>query len=144
MNLIKFNPFVPVNERFGNALEHFFNGSISEFIGTDFVNALPRANVIDNEKSFEIEVAAPGLTKEDFEVNVEEGHLVIKAEATSEKEEEGKYTRREFSYRSFSRSFALSDNIDQQGIVAKYDGGVLKVTLPKLAIKENLKTIEVS
>ncbi len=145
MNLIKFNPFLPVNEHFGN-LDTFLNRSISDFVGSDFLNVLPNANVVDSEQAVEIELAVPGLSRSDFEVKIENNVLVVSAEATDEKNQEAKFTRREFSYRSFSRRFPLNDNINQKGIVAEYKEGILKITLPKYTKnkKEVLKTIEIS
>lgn len=113
---------------------------LSDFFDTDrfftpFLGGndeLPSVNVIDNEKNYEIEVAAPGMKKEDFRIDFENGILNISAETKSEKEEEEKnYTRREFSYRSFSRSFSLPENANEEDITAKYDNGVLRLTLAK-------------
>ncbi|HEU4718485.1 MAG TPA: Hsp20/alpha crystallin family protein [Bacteroidia bacterium] len=93
---------------------------------------VPAVNVVENEKDFSIELAAPGFKKSDFKVNVENGILNISAEKKTEKEEKEKnYTRREFSYNSFSRSFSLPENSNEENVAAKYDDGVLKLTLAK-------------
>ena len=104
----------------------------------------PAVNVIDNEGSYEIEVAAPGIKKEDFKVHIEKGLLTISGQTDNEKEEKNKnYTRKEFSSKSFARSFTLPDNINEEAVNAKYDNGVLKLTLTK-KIKENPKKKEIS
>ena len=80
------------------------------------------------------QLAAPGLQKSDFNINIENDYLVISAEKKTEKEEtgnEGKFTRREFNYSSFKRSFQLDENINREGIAASYENGVLSITLPK-------------
>ena len=93
---------------------------------------LPAINVKDKEKEYEIEVAAPGFKKEDFNIFIENRVLTISAEEKDEKEvKEDKYTRREFVTSSFTRSFALPDNIDEEQIHGHYDKGVLYVILPK-------------
>ncbi len=107
----------------------------------------PAVNIKENDDSFEIEVAAPGLTKKDFNVTMDEGVLTISSEKKEEKEEkEENYTRKEFSYSSFRRSFALPENVDKDKIKARYDDGILNVTLQKNAVvtKEKAKEISIS
>jgi HSP20 family protein len=96
--------------------------------------------VVENEGQFRIELAAPGLTREDFNVNVHEDVLTISSEKKTE-DEEGKenYTRREFGYASFKRSFNLPETVDGDNIAATYNAGILNVTLPK---KEQAKPKE--
>jgi HSP20 family protein len=96
------------------------------------VSWTPAVNVSENDKSFEIELAAPGIKKEEFKVDVKDGIVTISCTSKKEEEEKKKnYTRREFSSRSFSRSFTLPDNVDQKNVSAKYEEGVLRVTLKK-------------
>ncbi|MGZ4033408.1 MAG: Hsp20/alpha crystallin family protein [Bacteroidia bacterium] len=93
---------------------------------------VPDANIIENGKDFKIELAAPGLERKDFHVEVNNGILTISAEKKEEKKEENEnYKRREFSYNSFSRSFTLPENSVQDKIDAKYENGILHLTLPK-------------
>jgi len=107
---------------------------------------LPSANVIENDKAFTVELAAPGMKKSDFDVNVDNGYLTISSEKEDEVEEKKEnYTRHEFSYNSFSRSFLLPDTIDAEKIKAKYEDGILKLSVPKKqeAIKNHKKTIAI-
>jgi HSP20 family protein len=108
---------------------------------------VPNANIVESEKDFHIELAAPGLDRKDFKVEVENGVLSISAKKEEEKKEENKnYKRREFSYNSFSRSFTLPENCHSDKIDAKYENGLLKVTLPKkeITISKPAKEIKVS
>lgn len=102
------------------------------FSETEF-NFTPAINIKDNTKDYQIELAVPGLSKNDFDINIDDGILTISAESKQEKEdkEEG-YLRREFSYNSFSRSMALPDSVDMdKDVKAQYQDGVLKLTLLK-------------
>ena len=115
-------------------------------LGNGFRN-MPSANVVETEKAFDIELAAPGMNKKDFEVNVDNGHLTISSEKKDEKEEKGEnYTRKEFSYNSFSRSFLLPEFADADKIKAKYEDGILKLSVPKKpeVAKLKKKTIAIS
>jgi HSP20 family protein len=88
--------------------------------------------VVDNKGNYEIEVAAPGLKKDDFSVSIENGVLTISGKTEKEEEEKEKnYTRKEFSSKSFVKSFTLPDNVEKDAIAAKYEDGVLKLTVNK-------------
>jgi HSP20 family protein len=94
-------------------------------------------NIKDKEKSYQVEVVAPGFEKNDFKVNIDQDLLTISAEKKDEaKNENEKQIRREYSYRSFKRSFTIDEKIDAAGIEAKYVNGVLTLNLPK---KEQVK-----
>lgn len=95
--------------------------------------SVPAINVSEDEQGFTIDVAAPGLKKTDFSIAVDDNVLTVSAESTKTKEEKGdnNYTRQEYNYSSFSRSLTLPDNIDEDKITATYDGGVLKLSVPK-------------
>ncbi len=96
------------------------------------VNQLPSANVIENDKAYVIELAAPGMKKNDFEVNVDKGYLTINSEKETETEDKGdNYSRQEFSYNKFSRSFLLPDLVEVDKIKAKYEDGILRLSIPK-------------
>ena len=95
-------------------------------------NWVPAVNVIENDKDYEIEIAAPGLKKDQFNVTVENGLLTISGNTTTEEEtKEKNYTRKEFTTKSFARSFTLPENVDEEGIKAKYEDGVMHLTLAK-------------
>ena len=100
-----------------------------------------------DDKSFDIEVAAPGLAKADFDIQAENDLLKITAKKEQKEEvKDGKYYRREFNYSSFSRSFQIPDSVDASSIEANYKNGVLTVTLPKreeVVAKETTRTIEI-
>ena len=107
----------------------FWNGRRSE----------PALNIKETDDNFEIELAAPGFAKKDFEVTIEDGCLNIKAEKqASEEEIEDNYTRKEFSYNAFERSLQLPDSVKQEAIEAKYNDGILSFNLTK---KEEAKKI---
>ncbi len=93
----------------------------------------PAVNVQETDDSFVLELAAPGFAKEDFNIQLDNDILTISSEAKSEKEneEKGKYTRKEFNYSTFKRSFNLPDTVDGTRIEASYDNGLLLVALPK-------------
>lgn len=96
------------------------------------MQVVPAVNVLEKEKAFEIEMAAPGLEKKDFNITVDNGVLTISCEKEAEKEDKEKnYTRREYSYTNFARSFTLPDSVKSDEISAKYEDGVLRLILPK-------------
>jgi HSP20 family protein len=108
---------------------------------------IPSVNVTETSNEFKIEVAAPGLEKKDFKIEIENGMLTISSEKEEEKKEEGKdWIRKEFSYNQFSRSFQLPENIVADKIDAKYENGLLKVALPKkeITVVNPKKEIKVS
>lgn len=100
-------------------------------------NNIPAVNVKEKEGSYQIEVAAPGLKKEDFKLSLHENRLTISTKQEAIQEEKAdKYARQEFNYTSFQRTFALPKNVDGEKIEASYTDGILHVGLPK---KEELK-----
>jgi len=122
----------------------------SDFFGNDWLTtkvntASPSVNILEDDNEYKIEVAAPGMTKDDFNVQVNDGgEMVISMEKKSEsgeKVKDGKrYLHREFSYSSFRQSFTLPDNVKKEGIGASVDNGVLTVVLPKLKEEEKKKS----
>jgi HSP20 family protein len=119
-----------------NPLRDFFN--LESFFPSEFMrpsrSSLPAVNISEDEKSFMVDVIAPGFKKEDFKVNVEDDILTISAETKTETTENGnnkQYNRREYSYSSFTRSFQLPDNAKDDSISAHYAEGVLQLTIPK-------------
>lgn len=109
----------------------FFNGSLFDF-DDDFFTSTPLVNITENESEFKLDLSAPGINKEDFKIDLENGILTVSSEKGElDTIEEENFRRREFSYNSFSRTFALPDNIDENKIVAKYVNGILELLLPK-------------
>lgn len=110
----------------------------------------PAINVAESDKGYHVEVAAPGMTKDDFTVNLDaDNNLVINMEKKEESKEEKKdkhYLRREFSYSKFQQAILLPDNVDKEKISAKVENGVLSIDIPKTqpdAEKKSGKVIEV-
>ncbi|MFA5417709.1 MAG: Hsp20/alpha crystallin family protein [Bacteroidales bacterium] len=124
MNLVRFNP---------SLLSLFDNIEKSQFGLKHETNGyMPSVNIIENDQNFVLELAAPGKTKEDFKINIENQLLTISSEVKDEKKEEKpNYTRREFYYSGFSRSFNLPKSILVDEVSADYTDGILRLTLPK-------------
>ena len=106
--------------------------------GTTNVNSIgtsiPAVNIKETDENFQVEVAAPGKTKEDFNIELDNDVLTISSETRKEEAkaaENGKYTRKEFSYSTFKRAFSLPDSVDSAKISASYTNGVLEIALPK-------------
>jgi HSP20 family protein len=127
-----------VDQLFEKNLNRLFNDDMWEFGSGNSGTSVP-VNVRETDKSFEMEVVAPGLRKEDFKLNVHGDLLTISFEKKEEnKQEESNWIRKDFRMESFSRSFSLDDTVDTQKISAKYDNGILLLILPK---KENAQRI---
>lgn len=98
---------------------------------------LPAVNIIEKEKEYQLHLAVPGMKKEDFKIDMEGNMLTISSEKEETKEDKNKkFTRKEYSYSSFSRSFSVPEDIKQDKIEAKYEDGVLNISLPR---KEEVK-----
>jgi len=134
MKLVKWN-----NEpAFPDLFNRIFTDDFDNYFGKRNCGYLPAANVIEREDAFDVEFAVPGMGKEDFKISVDNNVLSVSAEKEETKEaKEKNFTRKEFAYGSFTRSFALPKTIDIDKIAAAYDNGILTVTLPK---KEEAKT----
>jgi HSP20 family protein len=136
MKLAKYNPILP--KSVSSLFDDMFSRSLGDFFGSDFFLSQPSINVVETKDNYRIEVAAPGLEKEDFIVNVDNGFLNISAKKEQKEEvNEGNYMRREFNFSSFTRSFELPAFIDADDVGAHYENGILSITLPK---KEEAKT----
>ena len=135
MSLIKRNEWPLLGN--GSWLSDFFD--TEKFFDSDLLKnrALPAVNVKETEKNYEIEVVAPGRSKKDFKISAEEGVLTISSEIEEKKEQNEKdYTRKEFSYSSFSRSFMLPENANEDDIKANYADGILKLEVAKKVISQ--------
>lgn len=139
MTLVKFNEGRNSNlasPGFSDIFENFFNDS---FLSDRMVSRVPAVNISESDDAYHIELAAPGLRKEDFRIGLENDVLSVSAEQQSEHNENNKrYNKREYSYNSFVRSFTLPDSADNAKINAEYMNGILKISVAK---KEKSKTM---
>ena len=129
---------------FPKVFNDFFDKELSDWTNSNFSDtntSLPAVNIKNTKDEYIVEVAAPGMNKKDFKINLKDNLLTIASEKEDEKKDDDEgYTRREYSYQSFSRSFTLPDNIvDSDKISAKYEEGELVITIPK---KEEAKPKE--
>ena len=138
MTLVKFQG--NKNRSVDNWVNEFFNPLFNDsFLSDRFISRVPAVNVSETSDAYHIELAAPGLEKGDFKINVDGDVLTISAEKKVENTDEGKkYSKREYSYTSFTRSFTLPDSIDHGKIDANYKDGVLNVGIAK---KEEAKVV---
>ncbi|MBT8393325.1 MAG: Hsp20/alpha crystallin family protein [Bacteroidia bacterium] len=134
-------------------LTNWFDEVLNNNFGSEFVSnfntgiSLPAVNVIEQDDNFVVEMAIPGLKKSDFDISLDNQILSISAETKSENEDEGKnFTRREFGYSSFKRTFKLPKTVETEKISANYKEGILKVELPKRdeAKKKPIQSIKIS
>ncbi len=129
-------------------LKDFFD--IDPFFGGSWLskweNKMPAVNISETEKDFIIDVIAPGFLKEDFKLNINDDVITIDAEAKSEENDETKdYTRREYHFNSFTRSFRLPENVKAEAIEAAYHNGILQILMPKIKIeKKAVKNIPIN
>lgn len=132
MTLVKFNSEAKKNvdvSSFTNVFDSIFNDT---FFSDRMMTRVPAANISETKDHYHIELAAPGLKKEDFKLELERDILSISVEQTSQQDQqERSYAKREFSYSSFVRVFTLPESVDPDGIEAKYNDGVLCIDIPK-------------
>ncbi|HEY5122262.1 MAG TPA: Hsp20/alpha crystallin family protein [Ignavibacteria bacterium] len=130
MSLLRFSNHQP------SVFDRFFENDLFDWSNRNYSSTnttLPSVNIKESTEDFEVEVAAPGLTKNDFEIHLNHDLLTISSEKESDNETNNgqSFTLREFSYQSFSRSFTLPNTVDNEKIVAKYENGLLKINIPK-------------
>jgi HSP20 family protein len=138
----QFNSLVPFVQIVDDLLTKTFHDVSG---GQLFKYNTPALNVLDLEKEVKLEVAAPGLEKGDFKINVENNYLIISADKKQETtENKENYSRKEFSYHSFKRMYELPENTNGEGITAKYENGILNISIPKvIPAAKQVKTIEI-
>ena len=135
-------PYLPTLK--GSPLADYFD--YDRFFHSPWGHNFPPVNVKENVKSFEIELMVPGYNKMDFNISMDEEFLTVSAEGKHEDErKEDDYTQKQFGFIEFSRSFHLPANANEQDIQAKYDEGILKLTIPKknITASKPKKSIEV-
>lgn len=147
MSLIRRNESYP---SWSNFLNEFFDRDWMDWNNRNFSNTnttLPSVNVKESTDGFEVDMAAPGLEKKDFKIEINHRTLTISSEKKVENDTKKgqQFTRREFNYQSFSRSFTLPETVDGDKVSAKYENGILKVSIPKKeeAKPKPAKTIEI-
>jgi len=130
MSIIKYRR--PNSEVFSRSYDDLFNEFFTNSPTYKRDGFMPSVDVSETDTRFDLSVELPGLRKEDIHVDLEKGRLTISGERKFEKEEEGKnYHRIETQYGSFNRTFHLPDSIDEESVVAKYDNGILNITIEK-------------
>ena len=140
MNLVHRN----TDQLFTSIFDDFFGSNIFDS-RTLKRNHLPSVNILDNEKFFELNLAAPGKNRKDFIIELEDQILTISSESFTNNDGSDNFTRQEYRYDNFKRSFRLPDSINTSLIKAKYENGILSISLPKHkeAIPEPKKQIEI-
>jgi HSP20 family protein len=125
-------------QRWNNPFDRLFRNDFMDLWNQDVTETIPSINITEEKNNYVVEMAAPGLKKEDFNIDVERGLITISCEketettsGDNEKGNNGNYTRREYNYSSFSRSFTLPENADGQKIKAKYTDGILRLEIAK-------------
>jgi HSP20 family protein len=130
MSLVRLSNYQP------SVFDRFFDNDLFDWSNRNYSSTnttLPSVNIKESSEDFEVEVAAPGLTKNDFKIRLNNDLLTISSEKEIDKEtNDGQsFTQREFSYQSFNRSFSLPNTADSEKIAAKYENGILRITIPK-------------
>lgn len=127
------NPFAPVPFKgWVNFVDDLLNRNLTDFIGGDFPVNQPSVNIVENKDHYRMELAAPGFKKEDFNIHIDRENLKISAKKEQNEEVESeRFMRKEFSFAAFERTFKLPETVNSENIAAKYENGVLLLTLPK-------------
>lgn len=131
MSIVKFS------NQFPSFFDRFFERDLFDWENRNFSTTnttLPSVNIKEDEEGFDVEVAAPGFKKTDFKIELNNDQLTISSEKKSDTEmkEKEQFTRREFSYQSFSRTFSLPSIAEIEKIKAKYENGILRISIPKM------------
>jgi HSP20 family protein len=136
------NDFVPTS--FSHLVDRFFSESTGRSDGSTY-SFVPKVDIIENEKAFEIQVAVPGMNKEDFKIDLKDNYLTVSGERKYTKERnENHFSSIETQYGSFTRTFALPENVNAENIDAKYNNGILELVVPKDEKKLLKATIKVA
>lgn len=133
--------------------QNWYPGIFNDFMGSDWIEKMNSAspiNIIETDTEYKVEIAAPGLTKDDFTVKVTHDNLMVvvvkQKQQSGEKDKKGRYLRQEFSYSQFQQNLILPDNVDKDKIKAKVNNGILDIEIPKKAqdkVEPAVKQIEV-
>ena len=141
MKLVKYNQLDPqIPTTFSGMLDRFFN----DWVGANLKQFSPAVDILEDDKSYEIHVAVPGMKKSDFKIDLQDGKLIISGERKLEEKKDGKnFHSIETQYGSFRRSFFIPEDVMEDQVEAVYADGFLKLVLPKKEKKVNKATIEV-
>jgi HSP20 family protein len=136
MSIVKYRPHATFVSPFNTLVHEVLGRDIGQFLGSDDVGRnRPEVNIVERETEFHLSLLAPGYSKEDLKINVEQETLTISAEKkTQELKENERFTRREFSHTAFSRGFRLPETVNTERISAEYTDGVLHVHIPKAEV----------
>lgn len=133
MSIVRYNTslneFVPAS--FSQLIDRFFNESVTRAGGSQYT-FVPRVDILETDKAYEIHVAVPGMKKEDFKIDLNDNLLTVSGERKFTRErKENRYYAFETQYGTFSRTFTLPENVDPQQISARYESGILELVVPK-------------
>ena len=123
--------------KYSNLFDTIFEAPFQYYAGRDAHKNIPAVNILEEEETYVIELAVPGLEKDDFKLHLEKNSLTVSTKTADAKKEEvtqektSKYSRKEFDYSRFQRTFTLSNIVDKQKIKANYEAGILRIHLPK-------------
>ena len=137
--------FYPIAQQVGSVVDDLLSKGLNDFFGGQMIhNTMPSGNISENVKSITLQLAAPGLNKQDFKILFEKGILTVSASKEESKSEiVENITRKEFNYSTFKRSFQMPDYIDSDQFQASYENGILKISVPKKIEIKQEKQIEI-
>jgi HSP20 family protein len=145
MSLVRYstaNDFAPTS--FSNLIDRFFSDSLARSGGSSY-SFVPKVDILENEKGYEVSLAVPGLSKDDFKIDLNDNFLTISGERKLSKEKkENNFHVVETQYGNFGRSFSLPENVDASKIQATYNNGILEIFIPKDEKKTLKTTIKVN
>lgn len=145
MSIVRYstaNDFAPTS--FSNLIDRFFSDSLARSGGSAY-SFVPKVDILENEKGYEVNLAVPGLSKDDFKIDLNDNFLTISGERKFSKEKkENNLHVVETQYGNFSRSFSLPENVNAAGIQATYNNGILEIFIPKDEKKTLKTTIKVN
>lgn len=133
--------------RFSNLWEDLWGKDILEMTPESRGVSIPAVNIEEKEDAFEVAMAVPGMKRDDFKIEVDNGVLSVAAEKEAEhatQDKEGQYTRREFRYHTFRRAFTLPEAVEQDEIAANYTDGILAIHLPKKELSKKQLTRQIT
>ncbi len=143
MTLMKYRPMNQVSPFFNHFVDHFIN----DLSGNNFSTSVPAVNIVETAEGYRLDVAAPGINKENFNIALNNQTLTVSGESSSEFDsKDERFAKREFSFGKFERSFKLPETVDTEALTAKYNNGILSVFLPKRqeAKTKPVRTIEIA